>query len=193
MTPHEGSATSLTQPRAWARRPGPGPAAGGTIAPVPSDAVVVRRALPADAPALVEIRAVMLAGAGTDPGGPDAPWRAAAEAWFRDRLAGDDVAAVVAEHPADGVVSGAVGCREDRPPGPGGEEGVHGTVYSVATLPEHRGRGLARACVSGVLDWFRSDPAVATVSLAATAEGEQLYLGLGFASQPFEPMRLHLR
>lgn len=159
---------------------------------MPTDAVVVRRARPSDAPALVAIRAVMLAAAGTDPGGRDAPWRAAAEAWFLDRLAGEDVAAVVAEHPQDGVVSGAVGCREDRPPGPGSETGVHGTLYSVATLPEYRGGGLARACVSGVLDWFRSDPAVATVGLASTAEGESLYLGLGFASQQFEPMRLRL-
>jgi len=158
---------------------------------VPPD-VVLRRARPADAPALVRLRAVVLAAAGSDPGGPDAPWRAVAEAWFRDRLAGGAVAAVVAEHPADGVVAGAVGCRDERPPGPRSHAGVHGTVDSVATLPEHRGRGLARACVAGVLDWFRADPDVASVRLAATAEGELLYLGLGFASEPVEPMRLRL-
>ena len=59
---------------------------------------VVRVATPADAPAMVELRAVMFEAMGTasaaiaDPG-----WRRAAHDWFAERAAADGVRIVVAE------------------------------------------------------------------------------------------------
>ena len=49
-------------------------------------------------------------------------------------------------------------------------------VYYVATLPRHRGQGLARALMDAVLAAHGDR----TATLTATAAGEPLYRGLGF-------------
>ena len=51
-----------------------------------------------------------------------------------------------------------------------------GGVYWVATLPEHRSRGVARALMHAALHRLDNGP----VSLVATAAGEPLYDSLGF-------------
>ncbi|MEU8461132.1 hypothetical protein [Streptomyces sp. NPDC029003] len=48
----------------------------------------VRPAALDDVPELIRLRAVALDSLGTDPGPADAPWRAAADGWFRERLSG---------------------------------------------------------------------------------------------------------
>ncbi|MFG3055125.1 GNAT family N-acetyltransferase [Kitasatospora sp. NPDC048239] len=71
----------------------------------------------------------------------------------------------------DGVTAGACLTYDDG----------HATgVYWVATLPDHRSRGVARAVLEAALAAAHPDrPA----TLVATALGEPLYLKLGFAEQ----------
>ena len=49
-------------------------------------------------------------------------------------------------------------------------------VYQVATLPEHRGNGVARATMAAVLDRYHDVP----ITLTATDYGRPLYERLGF-------------
>ncbi|SDQ05269.1 N-acetyltransferase [Quadrisphaera sp. DSM 44207] len=170
----------------------------GTIEVVTSDASsgrcpLVRRARADDAAALVRLRAVMFEDMGVPVGTTDAPWRGAAEAWFRGNLQRPDhFAAFVVEDPVTGAVSAACGICDARAPGPRGLSGVRGHVFSVATEPEHRRRGHARACLTALLSWFHDDTAAEAVELAATPDGAQLYTALGFREHGHPTMRLGL-
>lgn len=157
------------------------------------DQTRIRPATPEDAPALVELRALMLAEMGSDPGPADAPWRAAAHAWFTERLAQGTAIAVVAEHPVDGVVASAVGSVEQRTPSPSSPDGWHGRVSGVATRPAHRGRGLARRCTETLLDRLGTETTVHIAELNASAAAEQLYRSLGFSEPRFVALQAHLR
>jgi ribosomal protein S18 acetylase RimI-like enzyme len=140
-----------------------------------------RRAGPADARALVRLRALMLHEMGAATGGEDAPWRAAAEAWFAARLADREAfAAFVVDDPDLGPMSCAVGLCDLRAPGPASLSGLRGHVFNVATDPRHRRRGHARACVSALMGWFRDETAAEEVDLNATGPGSGLYRSLGF-------------
>jgi ribosomal protein S18 acetylase RimI-like enzyme len=55
----------------------------------------------------------------------------------------------------------------------GNPHGSVGYVFSVATAPDARRRGYARACMETLLDWFREKGA-AQVDLNASAEAEPL-------------------
>ena len=141
----------------------------------------VRRAGVGDAEALVALRALMFEGMGVDPGGPQAPWRAAATAWFARRLAERGaVAAFVVDEPGAGAVSCALGVVEVHAPGPGSPSGAHGRLSSVSTAPRARRRGHARACVTALLAWFDAETDVRVVDLFATGDGAGLYRSLGF-------------
>ena len=153
----------------------------------------IRHATPEDAPALVELRALMLTEMGSDPGPADAPWRAAARAWFAERLAHGAAFAVVAEHPVDGVVASAVGSVEQRTPSPSSPDGWHGRVSGVATRPAHRGRGLARRCTQALLDRFRAETTVHVAELNASAAAESLYRDLGFREPRFVALQARVR
>jgi len=141
----------------------------------------VRRAGVEDAGALVALRAEMFDGMGVDPGSPDAPWRAAALAWFAQHLADrDGFAAFVVEEAGAGVVSCAVGVVEVHAPGPRSSSGAHGRLSSVSTAPGSRRRGHARACVTALLAWFDEATDARVVDLFATPGGAGLYRSLGF-------------
>jgi ribosomal protein S18 acetylase RimI-like enzyme len=156
--------------------------------------VTVRRAGPEDAAALVELRAAMFEAMGSDPGSPDAPWRAAAGDWFARRLAAPDrFAAFVVAEPATGrVVSGAAAECEDQPPGPWNPTGARAHLFNVSTLPDVRGRGHARDCVAAVMGWLREETTVGTVVLSATAQGSGIYRALGFTEARYPAMRLSI-
>ncbi|BAJ30567.1 MULTISPECIES: GNAT family N-acetyltransferase [Kitasatospora] len=140
-----------------------------------------RPAVPADAEQLVELRALMFEAMRGEaaPG----PWQRTAADLLTRRLAEPErrLQAYVTddpEHPGR-LTSCAVGTLEQRLPAPGHPDGLFGFVFNVCTRPEHRGRGLARACTGALLGWF--DAAGATrVDLHATADGQALYRGLGF-------------
>lgn len=151
----------------------------------------VRRASAADVAAVVELRALMFSAMGV-PGVDDPDWRAAATAWFGRELGGPHVRVVVAETPDARVVAGAMGALRFETPSPVNPNGIWGLVNSVATQPEARRQGLARACVVGVLDWMRDETAASVVELFATGEGAGLYEELGFTRTAWPAMRLRL-
>ena len=127
---------------------------------------------------------------GDDVGGPDAPWRVTAREWFAGQLASPDTfAAYVAEDPESGVVAGAAGNVYVHPPGPRDLTTLRGHLYNVSTEPDFRRRGLARACVVALMDWFRDETAVGQVELHATDDGADLYRGLGFIESRYPSLR----
>ncbi len=68
--------------------------------------------------------------------------------------------------------------RDGQPAGGGYvyDDGTVGGVYWVATLPEHRSKGVARALLRTMLESLPDRP----MTLTATAAGEPLYRSLGF-------------
>ncbi|WP_327267938.1 GNAT family N-acetyltransferase [Streptomyces sp. NBC_01218] len=153
----------------------------------------VRRATAADVPALVRLRALMLADMGIPAGPEDAPWREAAGRWFTERLAGEaDFAAFVVEEPGRGVVSCAVGTCDHHAPGPTSPSGLRGHVSNVATEHAARHQGYARACTEALLRWFAEETEVSAVDLHATADGTHLYETLGFRAPRFPALQIRL-
>ncbi|MFF3287198.1 GNAT family N-acetyltransferase [Streptomyces sp. NPDC003023] len=148
-----------------------------------------RRATPADAEEVVRLRKVMqdsFLGAN-----PDVSWQPAAVATLRDRL-GDPASSLtvyVVDRPGGGLAACAVGTIEYRLGGPGNPEGTCGYVFSVATDEDMRRRGYSRACMEGLLGWFR-ERGVRKVDLRASRDGEPLYTSLGFVRTPDPAMRL---
>jgi ribosomal protein S18 acetylase RimI-like enzyme len=148
--------------------------------------MTVRIAVPADAEALVVLRAAMFDAMGQDTVGPQ--WRSGALAWFRERLEGDDVVVVVADPPGFGPVASAMAVLEHRAPSPTNPFGLAAHLSQVSTLPEHRRRGHARACVTALLTAL-DERGVARTDLFASADGEGLYLDLGFRPSPYPALR----
>ncbi|GGM95232.1 hypothetical protein GCM10009721_21990 [Terrabacter tumescens] len=151
----------------------------------------IRRATAVDAEAVVELRALMFSAMGVA-GVDDPGWREAAVRWFEATLGGPHACVVVAEDPGGRVVAGAMGGLRFETPSPVNPNGVWGLVNNVATRPETRRQGLARACVVGVLDWFRDETEATVVELFATGEGSGLYEELGFTPTAWPAMRLRL-
>ncbi|WP_432175327.1 GNAT family N-acetyltransferase [Streptomyces sp. Tue6028] len=158
---------------------------------------LVRRAVPEDAGEVLRLRQVMidsLAAPGTAL--PDASaWHAESLPTVRGRLADTDgtFAAFVVDHPdrPGALAALVVGTVEYRIGRAGNPHGRVGHVFSVATDPDTRRRGYARACMEALLDWFRERGA-AQVDLNASAEAEPLYAALGFVRKPDPSMRLQL-
>lgn len=153
----------------------------------------VRRAEEADAADLVRLRAQMLADMGRSVGGHADPWRARAEEWFADRLSRSwGFASFVVDDPDDGVVACSAGMCDFHAPGPGNLTGVRGHVFNVSTLPAHRRRGCARACLEPLLEWFRDETQVRVITLNATPDGIALYRSVGFGEPRFAALQLIL-
>lgn len=154
---------------------------------------LVRRAVPGDAGEVLRLRQVMIdsmfaADRSTE-------WHAESLPTVRKRLAdGDgDLAAFVVDHPdrPGALAALVVGTVEYRIGRAGNPHGRVGYVFSVATDPDARRRGYARACMESLLDWFREKGA-AQVDLNASTEAEPLYASLGFVRKPDPSMRLQL-
>jgi GNAT superfamily N-acetyltransferase len=155
----------------------------------PSDAVV-RVATASDAPALLELRAVMFEAMGTPAAAiADPRWRQAAHDWFVQRVAHPDTRIVVAQV-GGACVSAAVGEVTPLIPGPNTVTGSVGLISNVATSSGYRGRGLASACTDDLLRWFAQETDVRRVDLFATEAGARLYLRRGFTRRGFEAMCL---
>ncbi|MFF8590371.1 GNAT family N-acetyltransferase [Streptomyces sp. NPDC015220] len=153
----------------------------------------VRRAEPADAGEVLRLRQVMIdsmAGADTS-----TDWHTRSLPALRARLAepDGDFAAFVVDHPERPgalatLVAGTVDYRIGRARNP---LGAVGYVFSVATDPDARRRGYARACVDALLEWFR-ERGVDRVQLTTSAEGAPLYSSLGFRPKPDPLLELWL-
>lgn len=150
-------------------------------------AVTARPATPADLPDCVRLAGVMYASVqGVE---PSAAWAEAALAAVRERL-GHDLMLFVADDPdrPGRVVAGAAGVVDRHLPGPAMIDGRAGYVQWVCTDPAHRGRGLGRAVVQAVLDWFDAQ-GVRKVELHASAAGEALYRSMGFTDPTHAALR----
>ncbi|MEU4659539.1 GNAT family N-acetyltransferase [Streptomyces sp. NPDC023723] len=152
---------------------------------------LVRRAVPEDAAEVLRLRQVMIDSMAAGPGG--AGWHAESLPTLRKRLAAPDgdFAAFVVDHPErPGALAALVaGTLEYRIGRAGNPHGRVGYVFSVATDPDARRRGYARAGMAELLEWFRERGA-AQVDLNASADAEPLYASLGFVHKPDPSMRL---
>ncbi|MEV6614038.1 GNAT family N-acetyltransferase [Streptomyces sp. NPDC051051] len=153
----------------------------------------VRRALPEDAPELLRLRQVMIDSTASAP--TSAGWHAESLPTVRARLAepDGDFAAFVVDHPERpgalaALVAGTIDYRIGRADNP---HGAVGYVFSVATDPDARRRGYARACMATLLEWFRERDA-GHVLLNASPAAEPLYASLGFTRDTDPSMRLSL-
>ncbi|MFD4633866.1 GNAT family N-acetyltransferase [Streptomyces sp. NPDC058284] len=158
---------------------------------------LVRRATPEDAEELIRLRQVMIDSVFTArSGGPsDTGWHAESLPTLRRRLAESDgdFAAFVVDRPErlGGLAALVAGTVEYRIGRAGNPHGRVGCVFSVATDPDQRRKGHARAAMEALLDWFR-ERGVAGVDLNASREAEPLYASLGFVRKPDPSMRLNL-
>lgn len=157
------------------------------------DMSLVRRATAEDAEEVLRLRQVMIDSVFAADSSTE--WHAKSLPTVRARLADPygDFAAFVIDHPERpgalaALVAGTIEYRIGRTGNPHGSVGY---VFSVATDPDSRRRGHARACMEALLDWFRERGA-AQVDLNASAEAEPLYASLGFMRKPDPSMRLHL-
>jgi GNAT superfamily N-acetyltransferase len=151
----------------------------------------IRRATVDDIDAVIRLRALMFSAMGVH-GVDDAGWRRAAKEWFERELGGRHTVVLLAEGPDGEVVAGAMGGLRFETPSPVNPNGVWGLLNNVATEPHARRHGLARACVEGVLTWFRDETEASVVELFATGEGAGLYEELGFTRTAWPAMRLRL-
>ncbi|MEW2508763.1 GNAT family N-acetyltransferase [Streptomyces sp. NPDC046870] len=156
---------------------------------------LARRARPGDAAEVLRLRQVMIDSLSGAQGSGSADWHAESLPVLRERLADQDgdFAAFVVEHPGRpgalaALVAGTVEYRIGRA---GNPRGRVGHVFSVATDPDARRRGYARACMEELLEWFRARGA-GHVLLNASPEAEPLYSSLGFTRDPDPSMRLPL-
>ena len=151
-----------------------------------------RRATVDDVAELVRLREVLMGVmAGADGGGRQEPSRRI----LRRRLAeaSPTMAGFVVDQPdgAGRLAAAAFGIVQERLGAPRNPHGLTGYVFNVATDPEHRRHGYARACTVALLAWFRTQ-GVGAVDLRATAEAEPLYASLGFERTPDPSMRATL-
>ena len=122
-------------------------------------------------------------------------WHAESLPLLRERLAGadGDFAAFVVESPdrPGELAALAAGTVDYRVGTPANARGRVGYVFSVATDPDARRRGYARACMDELLAWFRARGA-GHVLLTASPDAQPLYESLGFTRDPDPSMRLML-
>ncbi|MDH6215404.1 GNAT family N-acetyltransferase [Streptomyces pseudovenezuelae] len=154
---------------------------------------LVRRAGPEDAPEVLRLRQVMIdALPGSD---PSTEWHAESLPTLRKKLgeSDGDFAAFVVDHPErpEGLAALVVGTVDYRIGKAGDPRGAVGFVFSVATDPDARRRGYARACMAELLSWFRERGAV-RVHLTASPQAEPLYVSLGFRPKPDPLLELRL-
>ncbi|QEV19322.1 GNAT family N-acetyltransferase [Streptomyces alboniger] len=147
--------------------------------------VPVRRAVVADAGELARLRQLSLtcpAVPWTRPRAvPDGPWVEECQEAIAAMLRDQDTAAafVVAAEPGR-MAASAMGLLLPRLPGPDSGKPFNGDISTVATDPEFRRRGYARAVVTALMDWMTVS-GCKRISLASSPEGEPLYTSLGFA------------
>lgn len=155
----------------------------------------VRRATAADAAEVLRLRQVMIDSmTAPDSGGPT-DWHAESLPTLRRRLAGSDeeFAAFVVDRPdrPGALAALVVGTIDYRIGKAGNPRGAVGHVFSVATDPDCRRRGYARACMEALVDWFR-EVGAGYIHLTASPDAESLYASMGFRRRPDPLMQLDL-
>jgi GNAT superfamily N-acetyltransferase len=146
-----------------------------------------RRAVAGDASELVRLRGLGFATGSTG-------WQPEATATLRKRLSGPEPtwAAFVVDQPGEPrLVACALGVIDDRLGWSDNPTGRFGYVFNVITDPGYRRLGYSRACMEGLVGWYREQE-VSQVDLRASEQGEGLYRQLGFVRTPDPAMRLDL-
>jgi GNAT superfamily N-acetyltransferase len=142
---------------------------------------VVRPARADDAREVIRLAEVMFRSLGLTELDEDVwvRWRASAARAVSARL-GVDLAVIVAEDPGERgrLVACGVGAISERLPGPAADGRV-GYVQWMSTEPAFRRRGLGRAVLRALLEWFESQ-GVDNVELHASTAGAPLYRSEGF-------------
>lgn len=147
-----------------------------------------RAATAADVPELVELRAVMLASLGQDPGREGAPWRRQAVTWFAERLARpEDWAFRVVGPPGGTLAACGAAWLTEHLPGPTTPDGRRGYVGFMCTRPDARRHGHGGTIFSSLLDWLATR-GVGRLELHASPDGLALYRRAGFAEDPYLAM-----
>jgi ribosomal protein S18 acetylase RimI-like enzyme len=156
---------------------------------------LARRALPEDAAEVLRLRQVMIDAVPVLGHDTSTDWHAESLPTLHARLteADGDFAAFVVDRPGrPGTLAAlAAGTLEYRIGAAGNPQGRVGHVFSVATDPDARRRGYARACMEELLHWFRARGA-GHVLLNASPAAQPLYASLGFTRDPDPSMRLLL-
>jgi GNAT superfamily N-acetyltransferase len=150
--------------------------------------VVARRAVPADAAEVVRLRALL---SGATDGSPAGAWVAAATARLTAWLdpPDPDVVVIVVDKPdrPDSLAACAIGEISRSLADPGNPSGLRGHIFNVATDPDYRHRGYARACMLLLLEWF-DRAGVGPIDLHATEASHAFYHELGFVDSDALPM-----
>ncbi|WP_250037797.1 GNAT family N-acetyltransferase [Paractinoplanes maris] len=154
--------------------------------------IKARAATVDDAAELVRLRGVLF---DVPDDSDDGGWRQAARQILLRRLAepSPTMAGFVVDQPdhPGRLAACAVGVLDERLGGPRNPQGLAGYMFNVATDPDHRRRGYARACTSALIAWFHTRGA-GVVDLRASREGEPLYASQGFVHTKDPAMRLSL-
>lgn len=154
---------------------------------------LVRRARPEDAEEVLRLRQVMIDSLARSDRSTD--WHTESLPVLRGRLAEPDgvFATFVVDHPErPGTLAALVaGTLDYRIGGAGNPRGTDGYVFSVATDPDARRRGYARACMEALLEWFREHGA-RRVRLTASTQAESMYVSMGFRLKPDPLLELTL-
>lgn len=106
---------------------------------------------------------------------------------------GRDAMVLVVSHPEETgkLVACGAGSWAMRLPSPRSPSGKTGYIQWMFTEPSYRGRGLATAILSGLLEWF-GDQGVIGIELHAAPKGDPIYRSLGFSEGPSPSLRLFL-
>ncbi|MCE3032306.1 GNAT family N-acetyltransferase [Streptomyces sp. CMSTAAHL-2] len=148
----------------------------------PPDALgraVVRAATPADAEGVIRMRSAYVLSTPLSE-----EWIRRCAVQLAHRLApGGDARAFVIDDADGSPVSCALGLIHPVLPAPTYPRGLAARVHMVATRPDLRRRGCARAVVGALLDRLR-DEHVTLFELHASEEAAPLYRELGFAASP---------
>lgn len=148
---------------------------------------MTRAAGPEDIDALLGLRVLMFEAMGTPAAELEAPeWCESARAWFAARLTDDQTRILVVE---DRGVAGGLAQVLPAIPAPSMPNGRLGFISNLATLPQARGRGLARAVMTELVRWLDEDATVDRIDLAATEQGAVIYRSMGFTESAFPTMR----
>ncbi|MFJ3946208.1 bifunctional GNAT family N-acetyltransferase/NUDIX hydrolase [Streptomyces griseoaurantiacus] len=139
--------------------------------------LAVRRATPADAEGIVRMRSEYILG---EPLSEEWIRRCTAQLIPRLAAAGDARAFVI-DAPGGSMAACALGLIHPVLPAPAYPKGLAARVHAVATHPDFRRRGYARAVLTALVEQLHTEH-VTLFELHASEEAAPLYRDLGFAS-----------
>ncbi|MFY4722897.1 GNAT family N-acetyltransferase [Streptomyces sp. LaBMicrA B280] len=140
---------------------------------------VVRAATPADAEGVIRMRSAYVLSTPLSE-----EWIRRCAVQLAHRLApGGDARAFVIDDADGSPVSCALGLIQPVLPAPAYPRGLAARVHMIATRPDLRRRGCARAVVGALLDQLR-DEHVTLFELHASEQAAPLYRAFGFAASP---------